>query len=377
MIRRHLWLGLALLLPIGCNKGASADTPPSSSTPPLPPGTVQLEPPEMAALSIDTVRERKQRVVATLPAQLLLDEDKTVRVLSPVTGRVRTLDARPGDDISAGQPLLHIVSSDLAQAQSDKLKADAASLQSTTQLVRSESLYVHKVIALKDLEDARAQAAQGRAEAERAGQRVRQLAGGQGNEQSAPGDFVLRSPIAGEVVDRQANPGEEVSADAGNPLFTISALETLWVTAQAYEQNLTHVHRGQHLVFTTAAMPDHRYDAVVTYVGGALDSTTRTAIVRATLSNPGRVLKAATFGDVRLYAPDTSHVVAVPVTALVTSGQQTVVFVQTGPTRFLRTPVSVGDDDGEMASITDGLKAGELVVSRGSILLQGRLSTGS
>jgi cobalt-zinc-cadmium efflux system membrane fusion protein len=124
-------------------------------------------------------------------------------------------------------------------------------------------------------------------------------------------------------------------------------------------------------------MPDHRYDAVVTYVGGALDSTTRTAIVRATLANPGRVLKAATFGDVRLYAPDTSHVVAVPVTALVTSGQQTVVFVQTGPTRFLRTPVSVGDDDGEMASITDGLKAGELVVSRGSILLQGRLTTGS
>jgi cobalt-zinc-cadmium efflux system membrane fusion protein len=374
MIARRLWLGLALAVPVACNKGASADTPSSSTTPQLPAGTVQLEPPEMSALSIDTVRERKQRVVATLPAQLLLDEDKTVRVLSPVSGRVRSLDARPGDDVSEGQSLLHIVSSDLAQAQSDKAKGDAASLASTAQLVRSESLYVHKVIALKDLEDARAQAAQDRAEAERAAQRVRQLAGGQSSD---PGDFVLRSPIAGEVVDRQANPGQEVSADAGNPLFTISGLETLWVTAQAYEQNLTHVHRGQHLVFTTAAMPDHRYDAVVTYVGGALDSTTRTAIVRATLANPGRVLKAATFGDVRLYAPDSSHVVAVPVTALVTSGQQTVVFVQTGPTRFLRTPVTVGEDDGEMASITDGLKAGDLVVSRGSILLQGRLTTGS
>ena len=374
MIARRLWLVVALTVPLACNKGAAGDTPPVSTASPLPPGTVQLEPPEMSALSIDTVRERKQRVVATLPAQLLLDEDKTVRVLSPVTGRVSTLDARPGDEVAAGQALLHIISSDLAQAQSDKAKADAASLASTAQLVRSESLYVHKVIALKDLEDARAQAAQDRAEAQRAAQRVQQLAGGQSTE---PGEFVLRSPIAGEVVDRQANPGEEVSADAGNPLFTVSGLETLWVTAQAYEQNLTHVHRGQHLVFTTAAMPDRRYDAVVTYVGGALDSTTRTAIVRATLANPGRVLKAATFGDVRLYAPDTSHVVAVPVTALVTSGQQTVVFVQTGPTRFLRTAVTVGDDDGEMASVTDGLKAGDLVVSRGSILLQGRLTTGS
>jgi membrane fusion protein, heavy metal efflux system len=375
MISRRLWFALALALPfpMACSsKGASADTPPS--TPQLPPGTVLLEPPEMAALSVDTVRERKQRVVATLPAQLLLDEDKTVRVLSPVGGRIRTLDAKPGDDVAAGQALLHIISSDLAQAESDKLKADAASLQSTAQLVRSESLYVHKVIALKDLEDARAQAAQDRAEAERAAQRMRQLGGGQSTE---TGEYVLRSPIAGEVVDRQANPGEEVSADAGNPLFTVSALETLWVTAQAYEQNLMHVRRGQHLVFTTAAVPDHRYDAVVTYVGGALDSTTRTAIVRATLSNPGRVLKAATFGDVRLYAPDTSHVMAVPVTALVTSGQQTVVFVQTGPTRFVRTPVTVGDDDGDMASITEGLKAGDVVVARGSILLQGRLTAGS
>jgi membrane fusion protein, heavy metal efflux system len=374
MTARRLWLAFALAIPVACNKGASADTPPAGAGPQLPPGTVQLEPPEMSALSIDTVRERKQRVVATLPAQLLLDEDKTVRVLSPVTGRVSTLDARPGDQVNAGQALLHIVSSDLAQAQSDKVKADAASLASTTQLVRSESLYVHKVIALKDLEDARAQAAQDRAEAERATQRMRQLAGGQ---TGASGDFVLRSPIGGEVVDRQANPGQEVSADAGNPLFTISSLETLWVTAQAYEQNLMHVHRGQHLVFMTAAMPDHRYDAVVFYVGGALDATTRTAVVRATLVNPGRALKAETFGDVRIYGADSSHAVAVPVTALVTSGSQTCVFVQTGPYRFERRPVVVGDDDGDVASVSEGVKPGEAVVSRGSILLLGRLTQGS
>lgn len=137
MIARRFWLSLALAVPVACNKGASADTPPATAGPQLPPGTVQLEPPEMAALSIDTVRERKQRVVATLPAQLLLDEDKTVRVLSPVTGRIRVLDAKPGDDVTAGQPLLHIISSDLAQAESDKLKADAASQASAAELVRS------------------------------------------------------------------------------------------------------------------------------------------------------------------------------------------------------------------------------------------------
>lgn len=370
-----LLLPLSVLLVTGCDKGASADTPAKPAVPILAPGEVQLEPPEMQSITVDTVRVRTQHVVATLPAQLLLNEDKTVRVLPPVTGRIRVLDAKPGDVVVAGQALAHIVSSDLAQAASDKAKAEAATMQSSSALVRAESLYAHKVIALKDLQQAQADAASDRAEAERASQRVQQLGAAGGG--ASTGDFVLRAPIGGEVVDRQANPGQEVSADAGNPLFTISSLETLWVTANAYEQNLTQVHKGQHLVFTTAAMPDHRYDAVVTYIGGALDSTTRTATVRAVLANPGRLLRAETFGDARLYAPDSTHVPAIPVTALVTSGPETVVFVQTAPYHFARRPVVVGDDDGDQASITDGLKAGDLIVTRGSILLQGRLSQGS
>jgi membrane fusion protein, heavy metal efflux system len=357
-----------------CNKGASADTTPASSTTSaLPPGVVQLEPPEMSQISIDTVRVRTQRVVATLPAQLLLDENKTVRVLSPVAGRIRTLDAQPGDIVRAGQALAHIISSDLAQAQSDQEKAVAASLQSSTALVRSESLYVHKVIALKDLQAAQAQAASDKAELTRSQQRVRQLGAGE----SPEGDFVLQAPLAGEIVDRQANPGQEVVANGPANLFTISSLETLWLVAQAYQQNLGQVHRGQHVVFTTQATPDRRYDAVVTYVGGALDSATRTVTVRATLDNPGRQLRAQIFGEVRLYAADSARIPAVPVTALVTSGPESVVFVEIGPRRFERRPVTVLNDDGDMAAISDGLRPGDVVVTRGSILLQGRLTQGS
>src|SRR3984957_2690633 len=334
-VRAAMLLVALSTLPLACNKGASADTPAATTTAALPPGVVQLEPPEMAQISIDTVRVRTQRVIATLPAQLLLDENKTVRVVSPVAGRIRTLDAQPGDIVRAGQALAHIVSSDLAQAQSDRAKAVAASQQSGTALVRAESLYVHKVIALKDLQQAQADAASDKAELGRTEQRVRQLGAGE----SPEGDFVLTAPLAGEIVDRDANPGLEVVANGSTNLFTISSLETLWLTAQAYHQNLSQVHRGQHVVFTTQAMPDHRYDAVVTYVGGSLDATTRTATVRATLDNPGRLLRAQTFGEVRLYAADSSHVPTVPVTALVTAGPETIVFVEIGPNRFARRTV--------------------------------------
>jgi cobalt-zinc-cadmium efflux system membrane fusion protein len=364
---------LSVAAPVGCNKSAGAPATAASTTTALPPGVVQLEPPEMSQITVDTVRVRTQRVVATLPAQLLLNENKTVRVLSPVAGRIRTLDAQPGDIVRAGEALAHIISSDLAQAQSDRDKAIAAGAQSATALVRAESLYAHKVIALKDLQQAQADAASNNAELGRAQQRVRQL----GAAETPEGDFVLQAPLGGEIVDRQANPGQEVTANGSATLFTISSLESLWLTAQAYQQNLGQVHRGQHLVFTTQATPDRRYDAVITYVGGALDSATRTATVRAVLDNPGRALRAQTFGEVRLYAADSSHVPCVPVTALVTSGMQTVVFVEIGPNRFARRPVTIGGDDGDIAAISDGLQPGDLVVTRGSILLQGRLAQGT
>ena len=77
---------------------------------------VRMEPrsPKLAFLGYDTVRGRSERVVAVLPAQLVMDEDHTVRVLSPVTGRIGRLLASQGDHVDAGQPLALITSSDLA-----------------------------------------------------------------------------------------------------------------------------------------------------------------------------------------------------------------------------------------------------------------------
>lgn len=346
---------------------ACAGSSDASEHPPKPPSeviTVASE--KLGAFSIDTVGTRRERVVAVLPAQVVMDEDHTVRVTPPVAGRIRTLDASPGMYVRAGQPLAHIASSDLAQAKSDLVKAEAALAQSTAALRRARDLYEHRVIAQKDLEQAQSDDAQARAEAERARTRVRILGSGSA---SVDGEFVLRAPISGDVLDRTANPGAEVRPDAGTTLFTISALDTLWLTANVYQRDLANVRPGSHLQFETDAVPGRRFDARITYVSGALDAQTHTALLRATLPNPGHVLKTLETGQARLYAPDRSATPVVPTRALVTSGTQTVVFVQVGPGRFVRRSVTVADDDGQFASIVSGLAPGDHVVVNGSLLL--------
>jgi cobalt-zinc-cadmium efflux system membrane fusion protein len=297
-----------------------------------------------------------------------MDEDNTVRVLSPLAGRIRTLDAPLGAEVAAGAALAHIASGDMAQAASDLYKARAAAVQSAAAYARAQDLYQHHVLALKDLEQARSDEETARAELARAQARLRVLGASGG---TVGADYVLRAPITGVIVDRTANPGAEVRPDNATPLFTITSLDMVWLTANVYQHELAAIRAGERLQFTTDAVPGRRFDATITYVSSTLDPQTRTALVRAAIPNPGHLLRPQTFGTARLVAGVTGTSPVVPSTALVTVGNDKCVFVEVGPGRFRRRPVTVGDDDGEYAEITAGLSQGDRVVTVGSILLLG------
>lgn len=324
-------------------------------------------------LSIEPAGTRAERLLARLPAQLVPDESRTVRITSPVSGRVVALDAAPGTVLAAHAPLAHIASSELAQASSDLEKSAAVAAQTEAALVRARDLYAHRVNARKDVEQAEADAAQARAEAARARARAT-LLGGSGH---ARGEFVLTSPIAGEVVERSVNPGMEVRPDLGAPLFVVSDLRTLWLTTNVYQHDLPAVLPGARLVFRTDAVPNRAFEARVAFVGSALDPQSHTALVRATLANQDRALRTMETGEVSLYAPDATTTVIVPSRALVTRGERTVVFVELAPRRYVRRSVIVADDDGSVAAIRSGLSAGERVVVDGSLLLEAEAAKGS
>jgi len=363
-ITRSGCLTATAVLVVACRNVDAAREAPKSG----PDSVITLVPAKLSSLSVAPVGTRTERLVASLAAQLVPNEDRTVRVSSPVTGRVRVLDAVPGTVVRPGSPLAHIVSGDLAQAVSDLAKANAAMASTDANLTRTRDLYEHHVASHRDLEQAETDAAQAKAEALRAQARIEQLGSGSGG---ISGEYVLRSPIAGEVIERNANPGMEVRPDLGTTLFTVSDLSTLWLTANLFQKDLANVRPGARLVFRTDALPGRTFEARVTYVSNALDPSSRTALLRATLPNPDHSLRTMETGDARLYVQDAQPALVVPTRAIVTHGDALVVFVETAPNRFVRRAVQVGDDDGESTVILSGLKPGERVVVDGSILLEG------
>ena len=375
-MRRGRSLSCAFALAASTALSGCRETPRTAqaASPPVLPNEVRIDTAsgKLAYITVEHPTIRRERVIAALPAQVAMNEDRTVRVLTPVAGRVSSLDAAMGDVVTAGAPLAHIVSGDLAQAVSDFTKAQAAATQTAAALAREEDLYQHRVAPLRDVEQARNDNQQARAELARTRARLTALgADGSAAEGGVNSEYVLRAPIGGVVVDRTANPGAEVRPDLSTPLFTITSLDVVWLTASVYQRDLATIRRGVKLRFTTDAVPGQEFMATVTYVSGALDPQTRTAVVRAAIPNAEHLLRPLETGTARLLAPEPSPVIVVPTKALVTHGGDTVVYLELAPGRYFRRVVSVGDDDGSTAVILSGIGPTDRVVVDGSLFLEG------
>jgi len=335
--------------------------------------TLSLAPdsPQWAKLKIQPAEEVPAATAEPLNGKVALDEDRTARIYSPVLGRALRINARVGDNVKAGQVLMQMDSPDLGGAIADSRKADADLGLKQHAAERSKLLYEHGVIALKDLEAAEADLAQSEAEAVRARGRLNNLGGGKGGE-----NYLVRSPVGGEVVDRQVNPGMEVRPDAANPLFIVTDPNHLWAVIDLPERDLDKVHAGQTIALEVDAYPGERFLGKVLSVGTLLDPTTRRIPVRCTVDSKGGRLKPDMYARITPLADGQHMVVRIPNTALVTDGLYNFIFVEVAPGKLQKRRVMLGVQEREYAVVREGLKAGERIVTSGAILINAELAQG-
>jgi cobalt-zinc-cadmium efflux system membrane fusion protein len=191
----------------------------------------------------------------------------------------------------------------------------------------------------------------------------------------------LRSPIAGVLVDRNINPGQELRADlmlanAPNlfaPSFVVSDPTRLWLQLDVAESDLSNLHSGQHLDVYSRAFPGKVFDGVVDLIGDTMDPSTRTVKVRGVVNNPDNLLKSEMYVlvDVVEASDQTGKLgVEVPSTALFMKGDDSFVFLEDAPGTFERKQVKVGIEQDDKVPIFEGINPGQKVVTEGALLLQ-------
>jgi len=341
---------------------------------PPPPGEVRLQTvPDFIRVAEVEISAESGLTEAT--GKVAFDEGRVSRVGTPVSGRIVELKVQPGDRVKRGQPLLVIASPDAESAYADWIAARADAALADKNLERQRRLFADQAVSQKEVLQAEGDATKARAASARALARLEVLGmSPDAPAEARPSRYLLRAPIDGVVVDRPANPGMEVRADAGTPLVTVADLSRLWVLADVYERDVASLSTGGRAEIRVAAWPGKVFEGKVTYVGDVVDPQSRTVKVRVEVQNPEQRLKPEMFARIALPGVATGPALAVPSQAVLSDGTASAVVVALGDGRFERRTIEAGPERDGRVRILSGLTKGEHVVVDGAIYLSAAAS---
>jgi cobalt-zinc-cadmium efflux system membrane fusion protein len=364
----------AVVALLGCHRGG----PPAATQ--VPPGEVWLSAVQMASSQISAapVDSHRVGVELTTSGRVAFDDLLVAHVFSPVAGRVGQILAHPGERVAKGAPLLTLESPDVGASFADLAKAEADLRAADRELRRQQELFEAQAGARRDLEQAQNAFDHARAELSRARKRAEMFR--RYGLDNVTQQFALRSPIAGEVIARNVNPGTDLNGQysGGNAieLFTIGSIDTVWILADVFEADMAQVRLGAPVRVSVIAYPGKTYQGHLEWISGALDPVSRTVKVRCAIANPQHELKPEMYATVNIGVPGTDAL-AVPRSAVLRVGEQTVVFVERGVTesgmlRFTRRPIRVDEAvPGDFLPVLSGIGQGESVVVEGAVQLLG------
>ncbi|MFT4101563.1 MAG: efflux RND transporter periplasmic adaptor subunit [Burkholderiaceae bacterium] len=324
---------------------------------------------QINALSSAAVHPREFEA-RNLSGRLIWNEDQTVRVMPAFAGRVTDILVKPGDAVRRGQTLALMASPDFGQVQTDLQSARASFTLAKANRDRLAELVEHGVAARKDLDAARAEFERTDAELRRAQARQTLYAKTGGIDQR----LAITAPIAGIVVERNINPGQELRPDQALPnnrggVFVITDPTTLWVMLDAQERDLVALQEGGRIMIRVQALSAETFPATIEHVADSLDPDSRTIKVRASVDNSDRKLKAEMFVVAQAQFKARNEL-ELPASAVYLDGAQQYVFVEEGPGIYARRRVRARPEIDGHVEVYDGLNAGERVVVTGSLLLQ-------
>jgi len=177
--------------------------------------------------------------------------------------------------------------------------------------------------------------------------------------------LTLYSPASGYIVQKPLR-GQKVAA--GEKLFDIADLSSVWVISDIFENEISLVKVGGKAVISLSYSPGQEFPATIDYIYPSLSGDTRSSKVRFTVPNPGGKLKPQMHTTVEIKITLGKKLV-VPDDAVLDSGRRQLVYVEKEPGSFEPRSVSVGVKSDGMVEIISGLKEGERVASSATFLI--------
>jgi RND family efflux transporter MFP subunit len=328
----------------------------SSATEPSAPGAIKISPERQQLIGVKFAVAESGGTTRTIRTvgRVSADETRIGHVHTRVEGWIEKVFVNfTGDIVKLGEPMLTIYSPEMLASQQELLLAlRARDLMSANPLasaaLHGESLFeaAKRRLQLWDLSEDQIQ------QVLRTGQTIRSI--------------TVHAPMNGFVTERKAFPNQKVTPDSD--LYTITDLSRVWIVADVFESDVASLKIGDpaYVMFANAGAPS--IAARIDYIQPQLDPTTRTAQVRLGARNARMLMKPEMFVTVE-FGVAAPPQLTVPAEAVLDTGDHQTVFVDLGNGYLEPRPVVAGNRFGDRVAITQGLAAGERVVSSGTFLI--------
>jgi membrane fusion protein, copper/silver efflux system len=324
--------------------GAGADTAAGAIT-------LSAERRQEIGVTVDTLRTRVLDYERRVAGKVAFDETRSYEVALKFQGWVRELYADfTGGPVRRGEALLTVYSPELYSAQREFVEALAArdSLPPGSSRDRAADLAdaARQRLLLWDLAPAQVAALE----------RTRQPV------EAVP----ILAPVSGVVLEKAVVRGASVMP--GQMLFRIAPIDPVWVVADVFQNELAYLRTGAPARVSLPNGGGAVRPGRVSFIYPYLQEATRTGQVRVEVPNGDLALKPDMFVDVTLLVP-LGRRLAVPVPAVVFSGERRVVFVDRGGGRLEPREVQLGPRAGDYYAVDAGLAPGDVVVTSGNFLV--------
>lgn len=217
-----------------------------------------------------TLRNVQTFVEATGTVQL--DLQGGAKIVSPLAGTVEKIFVKIGDIVKRGAPLASIRSSDVSDAYSSYLSAQAQLKQAERSYDLNRKLFEIGAVTKNDLLTSESNYEQSKALAEGLKKKLEFYGCSVTGEMRDA--LVLKAPVTGKVVEVQAHIGDRF--DTSTAVMTLADPSQSLVVANIYDTDAGKISRGQKVDFTSDVFPGENFQGVITYVSDVEDPDSKT-----------------------------------------------------------------------------------------------------
>jgi membrane fusion protein (multidrug efflux system) len=315
---------------------------------------------EMPPTTVSSATVKEEDWAPTLSAVGSISAVQGTVVSSELGGVVSKIGFENGGTAKKGDLLLQL---DASAEEALLRSAEAEAELGRQDLERTRGLASHKVVSKAELDAAESKFNRLNAVVDQMHSNIRKK--------------TIIAPFDGQLGIRQVNVGQMINS--GQQVVQLTSLDSLFADFALPQQYLGQLTPGLEVHVTTDALPGHVFPGKVTAINSMVDSSTRNITLQATLENPDHVLRPGMFAKAEVTLPEKHKALVVPGSAISYAPFGDSVFViekkkdeKTGKeSQVIRQQfVRVGEARGDLVAITQGLKAGETIVSTGVFKLR-------